>query len=85
MTASPKAPNKTRSKPESNTTPAVIEAGSVYVFEEAARRLRWRRHSQRQALRAGLKVVKFGSRRYVRGQAVLDFFAQLEEEQQVTQ
>lgn len=64
-----------------NNTPAVIDANKVYTFKEAARRLRWKQHSTRQARRMGLRVVKFGSRNYVLGQHVLEFFQRLAEEQ----
>jgi hypothetical protein len=61
--------------------PAVIDANAVYTLDEAARRLRWRRHSIRQALRAGLATAKFGSRRYVTGRAIYDFVDRLANEQ----
>jgi hypothetical protein len=63
------------------TLQPAINAQEVYVLEEAARRLRWRRHSIRQALRNGLATAKFGSRRYVTGQAVLEFVEKLAEQQ----
>ena len=68
-----------RSKP--NNSPAVINAHEVYTLSEAARRMRWKRHSIRQAIRAGLVTTKFGSRRYVVGQAVIDLMSRLAEEQ----
>lgn len=64
-------------RPEPNTTPAVVNANEVYTLEEAARRMRWRKHSIRQAIRAGLVTTKFGSRRYVLGRHVLEFFEKL--------
>lgn len=65
----------------SNTSPPVINAHELYSLDEAARRLRWRKHSIRQALRAGLVTVKFGSTRYVTGQAVLNFIEKLAQQQ----
>ncbi len=72
---------KARPKPEPNEYPAVIEANAVYTLEEAAKRMRWKRHSTRQALRSGLVTARFGSRRYVVGQAVLDLMQKLGEQQ----
>ncbi len=65
-----------------NDTPAVIDANAVYTLEEAAKRMRWQKHSTRQALRAGLRTTKFGSRRYVVGQAILDLMEKLAREQE---
>lgn len=65
---------------DANTSPPVIRADEVYTLEEAARRMRWRKHSTRQALLAGLVTTKFGSRRYVVGQAVLDLMQKLAEQ-----
>ena len=62
---------------EPNNSPGVIRADEVYVFEEACRRLRWRRHSAQQAKRLGLKPIKFGSRLYISGSAILKFFEDL--------
>ena len=70
-------PSTPRPKPEPNNSPGVIRADEVYVFEEACRRLRWRRHSAQQAKRLGLKPIKFGSRLYISGSAILKFFEDL--------
>ena len=72
---------KPKPKPEPNTTPAVIDANQLYTLEEAARRLRWRKHSRQQARRLGLKTVRFGSRDYCLGRDVLAFFDGLGEQQ----
>ena len=72
-------PSKPR--PEPNTSPPVIRADELYTLDEAAKRMRWRKHSMRQAIRAGLITTKFGSRRYVVGQAVLDLMRKLANEQ----
>ena len=68
-------------KPEPNTTPAVIDARQLYSFDEAARRLRWKKHSRQQARRLGLKTVRFGSRDYVLGRDLLAFFDRLAQKQ----
>ena len=73
---------KPRPKPEPNSTPAVIDANSVYTLEELAKRARWKKHSIRQALRAGLRAPKFGSRRYVLGADAIRFFEHLADQQQ---
>lgn len=70
-----------RRKIEPNTSPAVIEAGAVYTAEEMCRRLRWARHSFRQARRLGLRLVKFGGRLYASGDDILQFFDRLAAEQ----
>jgi len=76
-------PRPPRPAPEFNGhgSPAVVNAAEVYPLDEAARRLRWRRHSVRQALRHGLVSPKFGSRRYVTGQSILDFIRKLAEQE----
>lgn len=68
-------------QPRANGYPAVIDGNQVYTWEEACRRLRWRKHSARQAKRLGLKTIRFGSRDYVLGRHVLDFLADLAEQQ----
>ena len=70
-------PSTPRQKPQPNNTPAVIDGNQVYLFEEACRRLRWRKHSARQAKNLGLQIVKFGSRNYVLGRHILEFFERL--------
>ena len=71
-----------RANREPNTTQSVIRADELYTLEEAARRLRWRQHSIRQARCLGLRIIRFGSRNYVAGSAVLAFFEHLAELQQ---
>ena len=68
-------------QPVPNSTPPVINAHELYTLEEACRRLRWKEHSRRQARRMGLKVIRFGSRDYVTGQAILELFDQIGESQ----
>jgi len=62
-----------------NTTPGVIDAGQLYTMAEAGKRLRWAEHAWRQARAAGLRVVRFGRIKYVRGQELLRFFEELED------
>lgn len=69
-------------RPQQNTVPAVVEAGSLYTLQEVARRCRWKQHSVRQARRLGLPTIRFGSRDYVLGSDVLSWFKQLREQQQ---
>ena len=71
-----------KAKCEPNPYPAVVDGNTLYTLEELARRLRWRKHSIRQALRAGLRAPKFGSRRYVLGADAIRFFQRLAEQQQ---
>lgn len=79
MSVASKAP--TGPKPSANTTPAVVNAYEVYVWEELQKRLRWKKHSGRQARRMGLRVVRFGSRNYCLGADVLRFFELLAAQQ----
>ncbi len=74
-------PNPPRQKPTPNTSPASIRADEVLTLEAAAKRLRWKRHSKAQAIRNGLVTSKFGSRRYVLGRHILEFFERLASEQ----
>ena len=75
---------KPRPKPEPNHAPAVVESGTIYTVDELARRLRWRKHSLRQARKMGLPTVRFGSRDYALGDHVLAWFADLAEKQNKT-
>lgn len=68
-------------RPEPNHSPPSVHAGELLTVEELCRRLRWRKHSLRQAKRLGLRVVKFGSRNYIIGADVLDFFRRLSDQQ----
>lgn len=70
-----------RLKSETNGYPAVVESGALYTLAELAKRLRWKRHSIRQARRLGLPVIRFGSRDYVIGQQALEWFAKLGQQQ----
>ena len=70
-----------RPKPESNLTAGVVRADELYLWTEIQKRLRWRRHSARQAQRLGLKPIKFGSRLYVHGSTVLKWFEKLSQQQ----
>lgn len=60
------------------TPPRVISALELYPLAEATRRLGWGRKTATHAQRKGLRVVQFGRAKYVRGQAILDFFERLE-------
>ena len=64
-------------KPSPNATPAVISGNEMYLWQEVCRRLRWRKHSARQAQRLGLNPIKFGSRLYIHGSTVLAWFSKL--------
>ena len=75
------SPPKQPPRIEPNAAPAVVNAHECYTLQEVARRMRWKRHSIRQAIRAGLVTTKFGSRRYVVGQAVIDLMQKLSQEQ----
>jgi hypothetical protein len=74
---------KTTSDPspraQANTSPPVIRADELYLWSELVKRLRWKRHSARQAQRLGLKPTRFGSRLYISGAAVMAWFADLQE------
>ena len=72
---------KSKPPPFTPPPPAVIEAHAVYSMEELSKRLRWKRHAIRQALRAGLRTCKFGSRRYCVGRDAIRFFERLAAEQ----
>jgi len=69
----------TRAKPHDNGDHlGVINAGEVYLLEEAARRLHWGRKTKTKAKHEGLRTVKYGRIEYVTGEAVLTFFRGLE-------
>ena len=68
---------KPRPTPSPNTSPPVIRADELYLWEELQRRLRWKKHSARQARRLGLDPIKFGSRLYIHGSTVLEWFSKL--------
>jgi hypothetical protein len=68
-----------------DTAPTVgrgsVSAGEVYTLREAARRLGWAAKLTCDAQKAGLQTVFFGRSKYVTGQAILDFFRRLAEQQ----
>ena len=66
---------------EPNGYPAVVETGALYPVEELAMRLRWRRHSLRQAKKLGLPTIRFGSRDYVIGRQAIEWFEKLSQQQ----
>ena len=71
-----------RPKPEpGGSLPGIVEGDSLYTLSELAARLRWRKHSIRQAVRAGLRVVRFGSRNYCLGSDALAWFEELAKKQ----
>lgn len=83
MTAPRPRPRKaSASPPAASTVPASVQASEVMAVEELARRLRWRRHSIRQARRLGLPTVRFGVRDYVIGGDVVAWFRDLRTQQQ---
>ncbi len=57
-----------------------IRADEVYTLAEACRRLGWGRRTWWQAEKAGLRAVRFGKQKFLRGAAVLEFFERLEAE-----
>ena len=54
-----------------------IQAGEVMSLSELKRRLKWGEHAVRQARKAGLRLIAFGSQKYALGTDVLDFFRKL--------
>jgi hypothetical protein len=60
-----------------NNYPAVVNGQEVYVFEEFARRMRWRKHSIRQANRLGLPTIRYGSRDYIIGADAIAWFREI--------
>jgi hypothetical protein len=62
-----------------------VRADEVLPLREAARRLGFAQDALRKAQSHGLRTVRFGKLRYVRGADVLDFFAALIEGQTATQ
>lgn len=75
------AADSTTQQPRANPFPAVVRADELLLWEELQRRLRWKKHSARQAQRRGLKPIKFGSRLYIHGSTVLEWFEQLGQRQ----
>jgi len=61
-----------------NHQPDPIRGDVVYTLPHAARLLNWGRRAMQQAQRDGLRTVLYGRNKYVRGQAILDFFEMLE-------
>lgn len=62
----------------SPVSPAAISSGELYTIREAATRLRWGRKTMARAQRQGLPTVTFGREKYVRGEAIMEFFLRLE-------
>jgi len=56
---------------------AVVHRDELYSLQELRHRLGWAEHAMRQARVAGLKTILFGSKKYVLGSDVLDFFERL--------
>ena len=61
---------------------ASVCVGELLTVEELSRRLRWKRHSTRQAKRLGLPVHRFGSRDYCIGDEVLLWFRTIGQQQE---
>ena len=63
----------------SNTKPGYgsIRADEVLPLREAARRLGWGQRTIRRAQKEGLRVVKFSTFKYVRGEDLVAFFNRL--------
>lgn len=55
------------------TTPQVVRADEVYTVREFRRRAWLTDYSYREARRAGLVVIRFGRKCYVRGADWIDF------------
>ena len=70
-----------RPKSEVNNTTGVIRADEIYVAEEYYRRMRWRKHSIRQAKRLGLPTIRYGSRDYIIGADAIEWFRRLGSQQ----
>ena len=58
----------------------VIRTGELYRWSVACVRLHWGRRAQEQAIRKGLKLIRFARQRYVFGQEILRFFEELEKQ-----
>jgi len=61
----------TRARPA--TAPGEIDPRCIYTVGELKRRLRWGRVSWRKARRDGLRVLRAGRSRYVRGSDLIDY------------
>jgi hypothetical protein len=76
------APDRTiRGRPPGRPPGTLGISPGIYLLSDAARRLKWGRKTTEHAIAAGLRTVLFGRCRYVRFEALLDFFSALEEEQ----
>lgn len=62
--------------PRRQRGPGVVSEYELYALDEFKLRMRWTDSSMRSARRNGLRVLKFGKRRYVRGRDVLLFLEQ---------
>ena len=56
-----------------STAPGEIFPDALYTASELKRRLRWGRVSWRRARREGLRVLKAGRCRYVRGRDAIEY------------
>jgi len=69
-----------------NTRPPRDPAGSIrrdelLTLRALRERLGWGEHTIRQARQAGLRLIRFGNKKYALGKDVLRFFRRLAEEQ----
>jgi len=54
-----------------------VRADELLTLQELKKRLGWGEHAVRQARKAGLRLVRFGSSKYAIGADVLAFFRRL--------
>lgn len=59
--------------PPPKSSPGVISRDEVYTLPELQQRLNLGAWAMRQARRAGLKTLKIGRNKFVRGSDVMDF------------
>jgi len=57
----------------SSQAPGVVNAHEVYTLPELQERLQLGEWAMRQARRSGLRMVKIGRRKYVKGADFLDY------------
>lgn len=70
-----------RSKPSDSRPPGFIQSDAVYTLAEACVRLGWRKQLLATAKRAGLPVIRLGTRAYVRGCDVAALYDRLAQAQ----
>jgi len=58
--------------------PGSVHADELLTLKELQRRLGWGEHSVRKARQAGLRLVRFGNKKYCLGRDLLAFFDGLE-------